>query len=51
MKEIKNAEKQDIWEDEDFLKELDARIEELESGKVKGVTLEELRAKAINPNR
>ncbi|TSJ40341.1 addiction module protein [Mucilaginibacter corticis] len=34
-----------IWEDEEFLNELDRRMDELESGKVKGVTLEELKAK------
>ncbi|PZR24970.1 MAG: hypothetical protein DI535_20190 [Citrobacter freundii] len=30
------------WEDKSFLKELDRRTEELESGKVKGLTLDEL---------
>ncbi len=30
------------WEDKDFVKELDRRNAELESGKVKGVTLDEL---------
>jgi hypothetical protein len=34
-----------IWEDEEFLNELDRRVEELESGKVKGITLDELKAK------
>ena len=35
----------DLWEDEEFLAELDRRTEELESGKVKGVSLEELKSK------
>ncbi|MGN6293133.1 MAG: hypothetical protein ACTHMV_10350 [Chitinophagaceae bacterium] len=30
------------WEDKDFVKELDRRSEELESGKVKGLTFDEL---------
>ncbi|RZA03335.1 MAG: hypothetical protein EOP47_03255 [Sphingobacteriaceae bacterium] len=35
----------DIWEDEVFLNELDRRMEELKSGKVKPVTLEEFKTK------
>ena len=35
----------DLWEDEDFLNELDRRMEELESGKVKGIPLEEFKSK------
>ncbi len=34
-----------VWENEEFLNEFDRRFEELESGKVKGITLEELKAK------
>ena len=30
------------WEDKDFIKELDRRTTELQSGKVKGLTLDEL---------
>lgn len=30
------------WEDKDFVKELDRRTADLESGKVKGVTLDKL---------
>ena len=30
------------WEDKDFIKEMDTRFAELENGKVKGVTLDEL---------
>lgn len=30
------------WEDKNFVKELDKRTDELESGKVKGLTLDEL---------
>jgi hypothetical protein len=36
------AEKLDLWDDEDFINELDRRIEELESGKVKGISRERL---------
>lgn len=35
----------DLWENQAFLKELDKRISELESGKVKGVTLEEIKSR------
>jgi putative addiction module component (TIGR02574 family) len=35
----------DLWKDKDFIKELDRRIEELESGKVKGSTWDEVKAK------
>lgn len=35
----------DIWEDDNFLNELDRRMEELKSGKVKAVTLEEFKSK------
>jgi putative addiction module component (TIGR02574 family) len=41
------------WEDKDFVKELDRRTAELESGKVKGITLDELesRVRAAYKNR
>lgn len=41
------------WKDKDFIKELDKRTEELESGKVKGITLDELeeRVKTKYKNR
>jgi len=45
MVEDEIAERLDLWEDEDFLNELDRRTEELESGKIKGITLEELKSK------
>jgi len=32
-----------IWDDEEFVKEMDKRIEELESGKVKGYTWDEVK--------
>ena len=34
-----------LWEDEDFVNEMNNRLEELESGKVKGVTLEEFKSR------
>lgn len=36
----------DIWEDKGFVKEMDRRFAELESGKDKGITLEQLEFKA-----
>jgi|EndMetStandDraft_4_1072995.scaffolds.fasta_scaffold1001138_2 putative addiction module component (TIGR02574 family) len=45
MENEKILQSQDIWDDEAFLKELDLRIKELESGKVKGSTWEEVKAK------
>ena len=38
-------EKLDLWKDEDFIKELDRRTDELESGKVTGVSWEEVKSK------
>jgi hypothetical protein len=35
-----------LWEDEGFVTELDERLKELESGKVKGYTWEEVEQKA-----
>ena len=39
----KEEEIDDIWEDESFVKELDRRTKELESGKVKGYSWEEVK--------
>jgi len=39
-------ERLDLWEDKDFLKELDQRIGELEAGKVTGSTWELVKAKS-----
>ena len=39
-------ERLDLWEDKDFLKELDRRIEEIETGKVTGSTWEQVKAKS-----
>ncbi len=36
----------DIWQDKEFVKEMDRRFAELESGKDKGITLEQLESKA-----
>ena len=33
----------DVWEDEDFVKEIEARTNELESGKVKGYSWDEVK--------
>ena len=38
-------ENNDLWEEEYFLNDQDRRMEELESGKVEGVTIEELKSK------
>ncbi len=40
------AEKYDPWEDEEFVKEMDQRIKDFESGKDKGVSWEEVKRKA-----
>ena len=45
MMEIDFEEKVNSWEDEDFLDELDRRKTEFESGKVRGSTWEEIKAK------
>jgi hypothetical protein len=45
MMEIDFEEKVNSWEDEDFLDELDRRKAEFESGKVRGSTWEEIKAK------
>ena len=39
-------ERLDLWEDKDFLKEPDRRIEDIETGKVTGSTWEEVKAKS-----
>ncbi len=33
----------DVWDDEDFVREMDKRVKELESGKVKGYTWDEVK--------
>lgn len=45
MVEDEIIEKNDLWEDEAFVNEMNRRLEELESGKVKGVSWEELKSK------
>lgn len=47
MVEDEIIEKLDPWKDKDFVAELDRRIEEFETGKVKGSTWEEVKAKSI----
>jgi hypothetical protein len=42
------AEKYDPWDDEDFVKEMDKRIKDFESGKVKGIPWDEVKLKAEN---
>lgn len=39
--------KYDHWKDEEFVKEMDRRMEELESGKVQGIPWEEVHKKAL----
>lgn len=39
--------KYDHWEDPEFVKEMDKRVEEYESGKVKGIPWEEVHDKAL----
>jgi putative addiction module component (TIGR02574 family) len=45
MAKKKLTKEYDHWEDEEFVKELDRRMEELESGKVQGIPLEEVKRK------
>jgi len=40
------GEKYDHWDDENFVKEIEKRIDDFESGKVKGTLWEEVRRKA-----
>ncbi|HZY39003.1 MAG TPA: addiction module protein [Mucilaginibacter sp.] len=42
------AEKDDPWEDEAFVEEIDQRLKDFESGKVKGIPWEEVKLKAEN---
>lgn len=42
---VKN--KYDHWQDEEFVKEMDRRMEEIDSGKVKGIPWEEVHRKAL----
>lgn len=35
------------WDDEEFVKEMDRRMEELDSGKVKGIPWEDVHRKAL----
>lgn len=41
----------DRWNDEAFVAEMVKRSEDLQSGKVKGVSWEEVKKKALNPSR
>jgi putative addiction module component (TIGR02574 family) len=38
----------DLWEDEDFLNEINARVDDYESGKVQGISWEEVKKQARN---
>jgi hypothetical protein len=40
------AEKYDPWDDEAFVKEMDQRVKDFESGKTKGISWEEVKLKA-----
>jgi putative addiction module component (TIGR02574 family) len=42
------GEKYDHWDDENFVKEIEKRIDDFESGKVKGIPWEEVKQKAAN---
>jgi putative addiction module component (TIGR02574 family) len=42
------APKYDHWEDEEFLNEIDQRIQDYESGKDKGLSWDEVKTKARN---
>ena len=42
------AEKHDHWEDEDFVNEINQRISDYESGKVKGIPWEDVKLRTEN---
>jgi peptidyl-tRNA hydrolase len=44
--EVKN--KYDHWDDPEFVKEMDRRMEELDSGKVQGIPWEQVHEEAVN---
>ncbi len=48
MVESEIQEDLDLWEDEDFLKEMNARVEDYESGKIKALSLEEFKQRIKN---
>ncbi|AYL97082.1 addiction module protein [Mucilaginibacter celer] len=48
MEEKKQAEPQDHWDDEDFLAEMQSRVDDYESGRVKGISWEEVKVKIRN---
>ena len=41
------ANKYNQWEDEEFVKEMDSRVKEFESGKVKAIPMEEVHSNAL----
>ncbi|MFA6087662.1 addiction module protein [Mucilaginibacter sp.] len=45
------AERLDLWEDEEFLKEIKSRVDDFENGAVKGSTWEEVKLKAKKPSK
>jgi threonyl-tRNA synthetase len=45
MVEDEIIETKNLWEDKQFLAEMNSRLEDLESGKVEGISWEELKAK------
>ncbi|GGB04836.1 MULTISPECIES: addiction module protein [Mucilaginibacter] len=48
MEEKNQNEPQDHWDDEDFLNEMQSRVDDYESGRVKGISWEEFKAKIRN---
>ena len=42
---VEEQQEDDLWEDSTFIAEINKRFEEYESGKQKGITLDELEAK------
>jgi hypothetical protein len=45
------AERLDLWEDEEFLKEIKNRVDDFENGTVKGSTWDEVKLKAKNSSK
>lgn len=51
MNEEEQTEQQDHWDDEDFLNEMESRVGDYESGRVKGISWEEFKAKIRNRSK
>jgi putative addiction module component (TIGR02574 family) len=51
MDDKKQIEPKDRWDDEDFLNEMQSRVDDYESGREKGISWEEFKAKIRNRSK